>query len=219
MKIFDGMHAFLWTNPQANNCNTYFIDGEKKILVDPGHHQLFGHIRDGLSRLSLTPEDIDLVIITHGHPDHMEAVKIFAGASASIAIPAIEMDFIRNLPPHLAGALGVAEFEPDILLQEGDLKVGNMNFQVIHTPGHSPGSICLYWPETKALLTGDVVFDQSVGRTDLPGGDGEKLKESINMISSFDADYLLTGHGDIVSGHERVKANFDEIKRVWFAYI
>jgi len=219
MKIFDDMHAFLWTNPQANNCNTYFIDGEKKILVDPGHHQLFEHIRDGLSRLSLTPEDIDLVIITHGHPDHMEAVKIFAGASASIAIPAIEMDFIRNLPPHLAGALGVAEFEPDILLQEGDLKVGNMNFQVIHTPGHSPGSICLYWPETKALLTGDVVFDQSVGRTDLPGGDGEKLKESINMISSFDADYLLTGHGDIVSGHERVKANFDEIKRVWFAYI
>jgi hydroxyacylglutathione hydrolase len=219
MKIFDGMHAFLWTNPQANNCNTYFIDGEKKILVDPGHHQLFGHIQDGLSGLSLAPEDIDLVIITHGHPDHMEAVKIFAGTSASIAIPAIEMDFIRNLPPNLAGALGVADFEPDILLQEGDLKVGNMNFQVIHTPGHSPGSICLYLPETKVLLTGDVVFDQSVGRTDLPGGDGEKLKESINMISSFDADYLLTGHGDIVSGHERVKANFEEIKRVWFAYI
>jgi len=219
MKIFDGMHAFLWTNPQANNCNTYFIDGEKKILVDPGHHQLCGHIQDGLSRLSLAPEDLDLVIITHGHPDHMEAVRIFAGTSAAIAIPAIEMDFIRNLPPHLAGALGVADFEPHILLQEGDLKVENMSFQVIHTPGHSPGSICLYWPETKALLTGDVVFHQSVGRTDLPGGDGEKLKESINMISGLDVDYLLTGHGDIVSGHERVKANFDEIKRVWFAYI
>jgi len=219
MKIFDGMHAFLWTDPQANNCNTFFINGEKKILVDPGHHQLFGHIQDDLSRLSLDPEDIDLVIITHGHPDHMEAVRIFSGTSASVAIPAIEMDFIRNLPPHMADALGVADFEPDILLQEGDLKVGNMNFQVIHTPGHSPGSICLYWPETKVMLTGDVVFNQGIGRTDLPGGDGEKLKESINMISGFDADFLLTGHGDIVSGPERVKANFEEIKRTWFAYI
>ncbi len=219
MKIFDGMHAFLWTNPQANNCNTFFIDGEKKILVDPGHHQLFGHIHDGLSRLSLGPQDIDLVIITHGHPDHMEAVKRFAGTSTSIAIPSIEMDFIRDLPPQMASALGVADFEPDILLREGDLKVGNMNFQVIHTPGHSPGSICLYWPETKVLITGDVVFNQGVGRTDLPGGEGQKLKESIHRISQLEADYLLTGHGDIVSGSERVKANFEEIKRVWFAYI
>ena len=148
MKILDGLHAFLWDNPQANNCNTFLIDGEKKILVDPGHRQLFGHVHDGLYRLSIDPQDIDLVIITHGHPDHMEAIKIFAGTSTSIAIPAIEMDFIRSLPPHLAGALGVAGFEPDILLQEGDLHVGNVTLQVIHTPGHSPGSICLSWPET-----------------------------------------------------------------------
>ena len=219
MEIFDGLHAFMWVNPQANNCNTFFIDGEKKILVDPGHHQLSGHTQDGLSRLSLSFEDIDLVVITHGHPDHLEAVKLFSGLSTSIAISAIEMDFIRNLPPHMASALGVADFEPDLLLQEGDLKVGNMDFQVIHTPGHSPGSICLYWPVTKVLLTGDVVFNQGVGRTDLPGGDGEKLKESINRISQFEADYLLTGHGDIVSGREHVKANFEEIKKVWFAYI
>ena len=219
MKILDGLHAFLWDNPQANNCNTFLIDGEKKILVDPGHRQLFGHVHDGLYRLSIDPQDIDLVIITHGHPDHMEAVRIFAGTSTSIAIPAIEMDFIRNLPPHLASALGVAGFEPDILLQEGDLHVGNWDLQVIHTPGHSPGSICLYWPETKVLITGDVVFNQGVGRTDLPGGDGGKLKESINRISRLEADYLLTGHGDIVSGRELVKTNFEEIKRVWFAYL
>ena len=105
------------------------------------------------------------------------------------------------------------------LLQEGDLRVGNVNFQVTHTPGHSPGSMCLYWTETKALLTGDVVFNQGIGRTDLPGGDGEKLKESINMISRLDVDYLFTGHGDIVAGPERVQSNFEEIKRVWFAYI
>ncbi len=219
MKIFDGLQAFIWSDPSANNCNSFFISGEKNILIDPGHHQLFGHISDGLSRLAMSPQDIDLVIITHGHPDHMEAVKVFADTSTSIAVPAIEMNFIRNLPPQMADALGVDDFEPDILLQEGDLKVGDIDLQVIHTPGHSPGSICLNWPKAKVLFTGDVVFNQGVGRTDLPGGNGQKLKESINMISRIGADYLLTGHGDIVSGRDLVKANFEEIKKVWFAYI
>lgn len=219
MKIFDGLHAFMWDNPQANNCNTFLIDRDKKILVDPGHRHLFGHVHGGLYTLSLDPQDIDLVIITHGHPDHMEAVKIFAGTSTLIAVPAIEMDYIRNMPPHLTSALGVADFEPDILLREGDLQVGNLDLKVIHTPGHSPGSICLYWPEAKVLITGDVVFYQGIGRTDIPGGDGKKLKESINRISRIDADYLLTGHGDIVPGRELVKANFEEIKRIWFSYL
>jgi len=219
MKIFEGLHAFLWANPQANNSNAFLIQGKKKILVDPGHYQLFGHVENGLSRLSLNYQDIDLVIITHAHPDHMEAVKIFSDTSASIAVPEIEMAFIRQLPPHLASALGIGEFEPDILLGEGDLKVGDITLQVIHTPGHSPGSICLYWPETKALLTGDVVFNQGVGRTDIPGGDGEKLKDSINRISLLEADYLLSGHGDMVSGRELLKANFEQIKRVWFSYL
>jgi len=219
MEIFDGLHAFIWRDPSVNNCNSFFIDGEKKVLFDPGHQHLFGHISDGLSCLSLTPQDIDLVIITHGHPDHMEAVKRFSGTSTSIAIPAVEMAFTRNLPPQLADTLGVEGFEPDILLQEGDLNIGGIDLQVIHTPGHSPGSVCIYWPEKKVLFTGDVVFNQGVGRTDLPGGDGQKLKESINRISEIEAEYLLTGHGDIVTGRDRVRANFEEIKRVWFSYI
>jgi glyoxylase-like metal-dependent hydrolase (beta-lactamase superfamily II) len=219
MEILNGLHAFLWSSQTANNCNTFFIDGEKKILVDPGHHQLFGHVQDGLSRLSLTPQDIDLVIITHAHPDHMEAVKIFADTSTSIAVSAVEMDFIRSFPPHLLSAFGIPDFEPEVLLQEGELKVGNVNLQVIHTPGHSPGSVCIYWPDEKALFAGDVVFNQGVGRTDIPGGDGAKLKESITKLSRLEADYLLAGHGEIVSGREHVKANFEEIRKVWFAYI
>lgn len=72
MKIFDHLDAFLWHSPTANNCNAYLISDDKKILVDPGHYHLLAHVRDNLSRLSLSPEDIDVVIITHGHPDHME---------------------------------------------------------------------------------------------------------------------------------------------------
>ena len=72
MKIFEDLYAFLWADPTANNCNTYLINGSKKILVDPGHAHLFNHVREGLAALSLTPSDMDIVLITHAHPDHME---------------------------------------------------------------------------------------------------------------------------------------------------
>jgi len=219
MKVSENLHAFLWFDPSANNCNTFFINEKKKILVDPGHHHLFEHVKDGLSELSLSPQDIDVVIITHGHPDHMEGVKMFAGTSTLIALHGAELDFIRKTAPHYGEALGISNLEPDILLQEGDLKIGDLSFQVIHTPGHSPGSICLYWSEKKALFTGDVVFNQGIGRTDLPGGSGETLKESIKKISRLEVDYLLPGHGQIISDPELVRANFSEIERVWFAYL
>ncbi|MBW2116550.1 MAG: MBL fold metallo-hydrolase [Deltaproteobacteria bacterium] len=219
MKIFNDLHAFLWLNPTENNCNAFFIDGEKRILVDPGHYHLFGHVREDLANLSLSPDDIDLVIITHGHPDHMEGIKIFQDTPTMIAIHAAEMDFIKKMAPHYGKALGISDFEPEILLKEGDLKIGDLNFQVIQTPGHSPGSICLYWTDKKVLFTGDVIFNQGIGRTDLPGGNGEKLKQSIKRISSLDAEYLLPGHGDIVSGREAVKTNFANIERNCFPYL
>jgi glyoxylase-like metal-dependent hydrolase (beta-lactamase superfamily II) len=219
MKIAEDLYGFLWRNPTTNNCNAYFIHGEKKILVDPGHYTLFEHVRDSLSRLSLSPADMDVVIFTHGHPDHMEGVKTFVGTSTLIAISSMEMHFIKEVAPHYGEALGVPHFEPDIFLQEGDLKIGDLSFQVIHTPGHSPGSICLYWPEKKVLFTGDVVFNQGVGRTDLPGGNGEDLKGSIRKLSELEVDHLLHGHGDVISGQDRVTANFMEIERVWFAYL
>lgn len=219
MKILGNLHAFLWFSTTANNCNTFLIDGEKKILIDPGHYHLFGHVRDNLSMLSISLEDIDVVIITHAHPDHMEALKIFAGSPTMIAVYSEEMDFIRKMAPHYGEALGIPNFEPHILLKEGGLDIGDKSFEVIHAPGHSPGSLCLYWPDEKVLFTGDVVFNQGIGRTDLPGGNGKALKESIKKISELDVEYLLTGHGEIVSGHEAVRANFRTIEAYWFAYL
>jgi len=219
MKILDNLHAFLWLNPTANNCNAYLIDDEKKVLIDPGHDHLFEHVRQGLLDLSLSPKDIDLVIITHAHPDHMEGIKKFVILNTDIALFGAEMDFIRMVAPNYGEALGIPNFEPQVLLQEGTLNIGSLSLQIIHTPGHSPGSICLYWPDKKVLFTGDVVFNQGIGRTDLPGGSGQDLKESITKISRLDVDYLLPGHGNIIADHEAVKANFAEIERMWFAYL
>lgn len=219
MNVTKNIHAFLWMDPMTNNANTYFIDAEKKILVDPGHYHAFGHVRDDLSRLSLSPEDIDLVIITHAHPDHMEAIRIFLPFSTLIAFSQIELEFIRRVAPHYGAEMGLSDFDPQILLQEGELNADGTLINVLHTPGHSPGSICLYLPDTKVLISGDVIFNQGIGRTDLPGGSGEELKQSIKRLSLLDAEYLLPGHGDIVSGRDYVRANFDTIERLWFPYL
>lgn len=219
MEIFNDLHAFTWNNSTVNNCNTYLINGDKKILIDPGHFHLFGHVTDNLSSISLSPEDIDIVIITHGHPDHFEGVKTFLNTSSLIAINETEFKFLDNSSPHMKIALGIENFEPQIFLSEGDLKIGDMNFQIIHTPGHSPGSICLYWLDTKVLFSGDVIFNQGIGRTDLAGGDGEALKNSIKKLSLLDAEYLLPGHAQVLAGRENVKNNFDIVERMWFAYI
>ena len=219
MKIFDHLYAFLWFSPMANNCNTFLIEGKKNILVDPGHYHLFGHVKDGLSGLSLSPGDIDTVVLTHVHSDHSEGIKAFEDTHTKIAMSGAEMEFVRTVAPHYGKTIGGPEFEPDISLEEGDIQIGDLIFQVIPTPGHSPGSICLYWPDKKVLFSGDVIFSQGIGRTDLVGGNGKELKESIKKISSLQVDYLLPGHGDILAGSDLVKDNFKGIEDFWFAYL
>ena len=103
--------------------------------------------------------------------------------------------------------------------REGHLSLDGLEMNIFHTPGHSPGSITLYWPSLKALFTGDLVFKEGLGRTDLPGGDGSKLKESIKRLAELDVEWLLPGHGEIISGAEKVRKNFAEIEQFYFAYV
>jgi glyoxylase-like metal-dependent hydrolase (beta-lactamase superfamily II) len=210
MKILDGLYGFIWQSASENNCNSFLIDGAKKILVDPGHRHLFQHVKRGLAQIETMPEQIDVVLVTHGHPDHLEMVGSF-GPSTLWAMSRVDYEFVMKY----IGSR--SDFPaPAFFLQEGDLVIGDKTFRVILTPGHSPGSVCLYWPEKKVLFTGDVVFSQSIGRTDLPGGSGKQLKESISRLAELDVEVLCPGHGEIVAGRENVKKNFKLIKDFWF---
>jgi hydroxyacylglutathione hydrolase len=221
MKILNNLHAFIWQSMTTNNCNAYFIDGPSRILIDPGHRALFKHVELGLKNLGLKTDDIDLVICTHAHPDHLEAVQIFKKKSALFTLHADEWRWVETEGKQMSAAFGIDidALSPDFFLQEGALAVDGLDLQVFLTPGHSPGSVCIYWPLHKALFTGDLVFKDGLGRTDLPGGDGAKIKESIRRMSQLDVELLLSGHGDVIAGAQAVKSNFEGIESFWFNYV
>lgn len=222
MELTAHLHAFLWTSMQANNCNTYLLrTAEKTILIDPGHVAYFDHVRAGLERLSLTIDDIDLVVCTHAHPDHIEAAGVFAETKALFTLHQEEWQLVEKMAPYVKASMNMDmdRFKPDFFLTEGELTVGDITLSVYHTPGHSPGGATLYWPAERALFTGDLIFKNGLGRTDLPGGDGALLKQSIRRMGQLDAAWLLSGHGDVVSGSDAVKANFKQVEQSWFGYV
>jgi glyoxylase-like metal-dependent hydrolase (beta-lactamase superfamily II) len=185
-------------------------------------------------RDDIAPEEIGLIINTHSHPDHCEANQAMAQMNsgsgtdrdqALIAINRSEDQYRRAVG--LSRMMGISmEFEPDFYLQEGELNIGRgdekLNLQIVHAPGHSPGSICIYSPHSKVLISGDVVFNGSIGRTDLPGGDSRMLKQSIEKLSNLDVEYLLPGHstnyGDIIRGKNNVVQNFAFIRMNYFPF-
>lgn len=220
MQIVDDIHAFIWQSPSANNCNTYLINGPTPVLIDPGHLQLFDHVRQGLDELDMALADIGLVLCTHAHPDHIEAVQLFKQAGVPFAIHEQGWQLIEAMK-HQISAMGVdlEALAPEFFLQEGDLTVDGMQLAVFHTPGHSPGSSCFYLPVSKALFTGDLVFREGLGRTDLPGGSGDQLKKSILRMAALDSEWLFPGHGDYLQGRQAIQRNFSAIEQVYFAYV
>jgi hydroxyacylglutathione hydrolase len=221
MQIADNLHAFIWESTTENNCNSYLIDGPTRVLIDPGHVRLFNHVQKGLRELKLEISDIDLIICTHMHPDHIEAVQLFKNSNALIALHEKEWRMIRTMNRNLRASMGLnyESIVPDILLKEGDLSVHDIKLTVLETPGHSPGSVSIYWKEKKALFTSDLIFKEGVGRTDVPGGNGDLLKESIKRMGALDMEWLLPGHGEPVSGGGNIQKNFEQVEQFYFQYV
>ncbi|MHB1127029.1 MAG: MBL fold metallo-hydrolase [Bacillota bacterium] len=222
MQITPSVYAYPWRG-SGNNCNTYLISGEINVLVDPGH------IRNDAGELCLQQlasamtadgnslVNIDLIICTHGHPDHTEAAaSIREKSQAKIGIHPQEIEHLQKLR---AATLNHPIVEPDLYLQEGQLELGNnspLKIQVIHTPGHSPGSLSFYLPDEQVLFSGDVLFANSVGRTDLPDGNFADLGNSIDRLSLLTVEWLLPGHLGIIKGGPQVELNVRAVKKYYF---
>jgi len=157
MEITANLHAFVWESMTTNNCNSYLIDGPTRVLIDPGHSRLFGHVELGLKQLGLTIADLGLVICTHAHPDHIEAVQLFKGSPALFTLHQEEWNWAATIGKQMSAAFGIDldSIKPDFFLKGGDLTLDELELKIFHTPGHSPGSATLYWPAQKALFIGN----------------------------------------------------------------
>ena len=222
MKISDKLFAYPWRDMRANNGNSYVIRTDETVcLIDPGHEAFLPQLFQSMARDGVQADEVKSVLLTHGHPDHMEGALTLRKQGARIGIHKEEEAYIKEMGPYMARMLGIEmpEVRFDFFLQEGELLIGGERFQVIHTPGHSPGSICLFWEEQKILFSGDLIFPQGVGRTDFPGGDGNLLKQSIRRCRTLGAAMLMPGHGEPICDAEAVEKNFDIIERMYFDYI
>jgi len=233
VKLAEYFYCYVWQG-RGNNCNAILwpsvLRGERPhVLIDPGHirnelgEPCFDSLAQATEKDGFKMEDIGLVIGTHSHPDHIEATDLVVEKSGALFTLSREEDeFYRTMGKMFFQAFGgkPPEVNPFFYLKEGDLSLGAKNnkvaVKVFLTPGHSPGSISLYLEEDKILISGDVVFAGSIGRTDFPGGSTSLLRKSIDELSQLDVDYLVPGHstetGSIIAGKDKVRRNFYTVK-------
>jgi len=216
MRVTEHLYLYLWSHESENNCNSIFIDGKTPVLIDPGHMHRVPSLFERMRRDGVDPGKIHAVICTHGHPDHFEGTLAFRDGKVKIGISALDEKLVEEVggPMYARQGLRMPDFRVDFYLKEGDLTLGKHDFQVLHTPGHSPGSLCLYWQRYKLLVPGDVVFNGGVGRVDLPGGDQNLLKKSLERLASLPVELLIPGHGPALQGAEQVRRNFDSVINV-----
>ncbi len=221
MRIADDLYAYEWTNPYDNNCNSYYIGGSVRALIDPGLKRYLPDLLSAMSEDGIDRADIRYVINTHSHPDHYEGSEPFSGSGASIGLHQNELDFLAEIGAQMYEWFGLPfpKIDVDLVLSEGEISLGDEKFEVLLVPGHSPGSIALYSPVRKVLFPGDVVFSQNVGRSDFPGGDGELLKKSIRRLAKLDVEKLFPGHMGFVDGKADVQNNFKLIVEHVFPFI
>ncbi len=210
MKVTDGVYAYIWKEGFENNCNTFFFGAPLNILFDPGLKNRINVHQKQMKDDGVDPENVEYLVNTHCHPDHFEGTMSYIEKGAKTVMHKDEIEFFKKEGPLFFQMFNMPfpKIDFDVVLEEGIWKVGDTELQIFHTPGHSPGSVCIYWAEKKTMVCGDLIFDSSFGRVDFPGGSPAKLKESIRKISKLDIEILLPGHMGMITGKENVQKNF-----------
>lgn len=204
------------------DCNTFVITGNPGIIIDTGATAFLPSRIDGLHKDGIDPGSIGIIANTHLHGDHCGANEAFKEISgAKIMLHPLQKEFYNVAVLEIARFFGMPPmtFREDAIMEDARLKAGSTELELISSPGHSPDSVCYYNRENKVLICGDVVFDQNTGRVDLPGGNADQLKESIEGLAKLEIEYLLPGHMGIVAGAAEVARNFDFIKRSVFPWL
>jgi glyoxylase-like metal-dependent hydrolase (beta-lactamase superfamily II) len=191
------LHEILPVGMLACNCSIFGDQATREALViDPGDN-----IPDILQIVARHGLRVTVIVITHAHIDHIGGAQQLKAATGA---PVYMHDADLGLYDHLdmqALWLGMdtpERAEIDVPASEGErLRIGSVDFEIRHTPGHTPGSISLWIPAEKKLIAGDTLFMDSIGRTDLPGGDSRQILRSIRdkLFPLPDDTLVIPGHG------------------------
>jgi glyoxylase-like metal-dependent hydrolase (beta-lactamase superfamily II) len=200
------IHEILPVGPLQCNCSVIGDEASREAMViDPGDD-----IGDVLAIIQKHNLSVKQIVITHAHIDHVGgAMKLRAATGAPILLNHNDYTLLKmlDLQADWIGMQSPGKVEIDHSLNEQDtVKAGSLIATVLHTPGHTEGSICLYFPMEKKLIAGDTLFAGSIGRTDLPGGSFEKIMRSLHdkLLSLPDETAVVPGHGPLTSiGVER----------------
>ncbi len=204
--------AIIPVTPFQQNCMLLWCEATRKaVVIDPGGDVPL--IQDAIKQANVTVEQIWL---THGHIDHVGgAAELRDALKVPIEGPhAADKYLLDNveMSGRSFGMTGVRNFVPDRWLSEGDqVRIGELTFDILHCPGHSPGSVVFFNNEMRFAHVGDVLFSGSVGRTDLPGGSHATLIKSITekLLPLGDDVSFICGHGPGSSiGQERLTNPF-----------
>jgi len=189
------------SGPLQANSYIVYKNKDEAILIDAGGYQ---ELAKFFEQNSITPK---YLLLTHGHFDHCSGAKDFQEHGCKVYVNENDVEQIKK-------GLFVESFNidyrpvvPDCYLVEGEMELLGMSIKIIHTPGHTEGGVSFLIED--CLFTGDTLFHRNIGRTDLLGGDSEKIKESLKKLFSIDGDCkVYPGHGD--------STNLD-IERTFFA--
>jgi glyoxylase-like metal-dependent hydrolase (beta-lactamase superfamily II) len=205
------IHEIFPVGPLQCNCSVVGDETSREAMViDPGDD-----IDDVLAIIRKHNLTVRQIVITHAHIDHVGgAMKLRRATGAPILLNENDYDLLKMLDVQ-ATWLGMAQPEKveidDSPVQGSRVTAGALKASVLHTPGHTQGSICLYFPAEKKLIAGDTLFAGSIGRTDLPGGSFEKIIHSLRerLLPLPDETVVVPGHGPLTTiGEERVSNPF-----------